>query len=76
MRRHYLDGGYGYGHAKKELLEVLIDHFAEPRRMFQSLMADRADLDRLLRAGAGKARQVANATLDRVRSRCGYLTRH
>jgi tryptophanyl-tRNA synthetase len=75
MRRNYLKGGYGYGHAKKELLQVLIDHFAEQRRMFQSLMADHAELDRLLHAGADKARQVANATLDRVRSRSGYLAK-
>ena len=75
MRQNYLKGGYGYGHAKKELLAVLIDHFAEQRSMFRSLMADHAELDRLLRAGADKARQIANVTLDRVRSRCGYLAK-
>ena len=36
-------------------------------------MNDRGELDRQLRIGAEKAREVASATLKRVRDRAGYL---
>ena len=32
MRQKFLAGGYGYGHAKKELLEMIYSYFAEARQ--------------------------------------------
>ena len=75
MRQNYLQGGYGYGHAKKELLAALLDGFAKERSEFARLMNDKAELDRQLKIGADKARPVAARTLDRVRSRVGYLSK-
>lgn len=75
MRQNYLRGGYGYGHAKKELLQVLLDGFAKERDMYQRLMNDKGELDARLKDGERKAREVASATLDRVREKCGYLRR-
>jgi len=72
MREQYLRGGFGYGHAKKALLEVLLTRFVSERTSFQELMTDKGQLDDRLRIGAEKARTVANATLDRVRIRAGY----
>lgn len=72
MRENYQRGGYGYGHAKKELLAAILDGFSEQRRIFQSLMDDRAELDSQLRIGAEKATTVATTVLDRVRSAVGY----
>ncbi len=73
MRLNYLRGGYGYGHAKKELLDMLMVSFAQERATFQGLMNDKAELDKQLRIGAEKAREVASATLKRVREKAGYL---
>ena len=75
MGRNYRQGGYGYGHAKKELLQVLLDGFATERDNYQRLMADKGELDARLKEGEKKARIVANATLDRVRQKCGYVKR-
>ncbi len=72
MERSYWAGGYGYGHAKKELLGLLTERFAPQRARFAELMADTAELDRLLAIGAQKARAVASRTLARVRARTGY----
>ena len=72
MEANYRAGGYGYGHAKKELLGLLTERFAQERSTFQALMDDRAELDRQLAKGAGKARETARATLSRVRERAGY----
>ncbi len=72
MKKNYLAGGYGYGHAKKELLQALLDGFSEERRTFQELMDDRSQLDGHLTRGATKARTVATEVLARVRERSGY----
>jgi tryptophanyl-tRNA synthetase len=65
-------GGYGYGHAKKALLEVLLDGFSRERDTFRRLMADTPELDRALQLGATKARAVAQPVLARTRERLGY----
>ncbi len=75
MRENYLRGNYGYGHAKKELLQCIMERWAQPRATFQRLMNDKSELDEQLRIGAEKARTVASATLKRVRERAGYALR-
>ena len=65
-------GGYGWGHAKKALLEALVDGFAEERTRFHELMADKRQIDEALAQGAEKARAVAADVLSRVRHASGY----
>ena len=72
MRSNYLAGGYGYGHAKQALFELILTKFAEPREKFSALMADKAQIDEALRIGAEKAKLVANEVLNRVRTKVGY----
>ncbi|MFD1139693.1 tryptophan--tRNA ligase [Larkinella insperata] len=72
MRQNYLAGGYGYGHAKKELYELIIDQFAEPRERFTYYMENNDELEKELRVGEEKARAVAAKTLERVRTKLGY----
>ncbi len=74
MRENFLRGGYGYGHAKKELLQALLDGFATEREQYQKYMADRRLLDEQLGIGAGKAREVAGEVLQRVREKLGFRT--
>lgn len=72
MRKNYLKGGYGYGHAKKELFELIMDKFGEERKAFDEYANDPAELDRALAVGAEKARPIAQETLKRVREKLGY----
>lgn len=72
MRENYLKGGYGYGHAKEELLATLTEVFSEQRAAYQQYMDDLALLDRELAKGADKARAVAGGVLERVRTALGY----
>jgi tryptophanyl-tRNA synthetase len=65
-------GGYGWGHAKKALLEALVDGFASERTRFNELMANREEIDSALSNGADRARNVASEVLSRVRSKIGY----
>ena len=72
MRKNYLAGNYGYGHAKQALFELILTKFAEPREKFSALMANKSQIDTALRIGAEKAKLVADEVLKRVRTKVGY----
>lgn len=72
MRRKYLAGGYGYGHAKQALFGLLMEKFAPERERFAHLMANPGELEAELRAGEEKARAVASKTIQRVRDALGF----
>ncbi|CAN5822343.1 tryptophan--tRNA ligase [soil metagenome] len=75
MRQNYVNGGYGYGHAKQTLFELIISRFAQEREIFQYYMNDLPELDEKLRQGAEKANQIGAQVLARVRQKIGYLPR-
>ncbi len=72
MRQNYLNGGFGYGHAKMAILETINETYAEPRSEYHKWMNDKSALDAELQKGAEKARAVASETLARVRKALGY----
>lgn len=72
MRKNYLAGNYGYGHAKQALFELILTKFAVPREKFSALMADKSQIDTALSIGAEKAKLVADEVLSRVRTKVGY----
>jgi tryptophanyl-tRNA synthetase len=72
MRANYVNGGYGYGHAKTALLELILSKYAKERETFNYFMANRNELDAKLKVGADKARVIATATLKRVRATLGF----
>lgn len=67
--------GQGYGHLKQGLAEVLEETFAPIRTRTEELLADPAELDRLLAIGADRANEVATRTLGRVYDAMGLLRR-
>ena len=71
MRARYEAGGLGYGEAKAALFEVLDDYLRAPRARFGELMADPGELDRVLVAGAARARELAAVTVGRMRAAVG-----
>ncbi|MCX2681206.1 tryptophan--tRNA ligase [Galbibacter sp. EGI 63066] len=72
MRTNYEQGGYGYGHAKQALYELIIEKFATERERFNYYMDNLNEIDDALAIGAKKAKKVANETLARVRGKIGY----
>jgi tryptophanyl-tRNA synthetase len=72
MRENYLNGGYGYGHAKQALFELILTKFEKQRIKFNELMSDKSQIDEALKLGSQKARKVAQGVLQRVRSKVGY----
>ena len=71
MRQNYLNGGYGYGHAKQALYEVILEKYTDARAKFDELMNDKPTLDAFLENGALKARDVAQKVLKRTRNKLG-----
>ena len=65
--------GSGYGAFKKDLADVVVDALAPIRERTEEILADEAELDRWLADGAGRAREVAAATMALVRDRVGFL---
>lgn len=72
MRNNYLVGGYGYGHAKQALYELIVERFATEREKYNYYMNNLEELDKLLQKGAAKASKIANGVLERVRVKLGY----
>ena len=72
MRENYLRGGYGFGHAKQALFELILSKFEKQRARFDALMANPSEIDAALQIGAQKAQVVANEVLKRVRAKVGY----
>jgi tryptophanyl-tRNA synthetase len=72
MAERYRAGGYGYGHAKLALLDLIEEYAAGPRARYQELLADPGFIENVLLDGAGRAREVAAGILDLVRFQVGF----
>lgn len=72
LRKKYLAGNFGYGHAKQELLSLLIENYKSQRASFQMLMANPTEIDAQLQAGEAKARKIIQEVLGRVRRKLGF----
>jgi len=72
MRKKYEGGNYGYGHAKKELYELILEKYAEERKLFNFYMENLAELHAKLEQGEEKARAIAREVLGRVKTKLGY----
>lgn len=67
MRNNYEKGGYGYGHAKKELLGLILDQYATQRKAFTYYMTEPLVLEQMLKKGEEKAGIIAERTIKQVR---------
>ncbi len=74
MRQKYLAGGYGYGHAKMELLDLILTNFNTQRKIYQDYMDNPEKIEAVLAFGATKAQAVSHEVIQRVREKIGYKT--
>ena len=72
----YRAGGYGYGHAKKELLGLINDYFAEARERRRDLEARPDYVMDVLKEGGKRGREKAEAFMEKVRTATGLITTH
>ncbi len=72
LRKKYITGNFGYGHAKQELYELIIQKFSKEREAFTFYFSNPDELDKKLKQGEDKARVIAHTTLKRVREKLGF----
>ncbi|EFQ81898.1 tryptophan--tRNA ligase [Aeromicrobium marinum DSM 15272] len=65
--------GRQYGHLKVALADLVGDFVQRFGDRTRELLDDRAEIDRVLAAGAERAREVAAATLEQVYDRSGFV---
>ncbi|MDB2350416.1 tryptophan--tRNA ligase [Flavobacteriaceae bacterium] len=72
MKTNYIKGGYGYGHAKTDLLNLILTKYKSEREKYNFYMANLDKLDNILKAGAVQASKTADEVLNRVRIKVGF----
>lgn len=70
---NYRMGGYGYGHAKKELLNLINGYFEEARQRRKELSNDKNYVYDVLKEGGKKARERAENVMEPIRSSTGLF---
>jgi tryptophanyl-tRNA synthetase len=65
--------GKGYGDLKKGVAEAVIEGLRPLQERYQALTGDGGYIDQVLAESAARAREVANATLNNVWDRMGFL---
>jgi tryptophanyl-tRNA synthetase len=72
METNYVKGGYGYGHAKTDLLNLILTKYKSEREKYNFYMNNLDKLDNILKAGAVQASKTAGEVLNRVRIKVGF----
>jgi tryptophanyl-tRNA synthetase len=72
MRKNYEAGNYGYGHAKQELFELIIEKYAKERALFDGFMSNPDALETKLQQGEERAHELGSVVLNRVRKVLGF----
>lgn len=73
MATNYRGGNYGYGHAKKALLEKVEGFVAPHRDRYQHFVNHKDEVMDVLNDAGKKARAVAQNTMARIREAAGIL---
>lgn len=69
----YKAGNFGYGHAKKELLEIMLEYFKPYREKRKYLSENIGEVDKILKDGSDRAREIAIAKIKKVKSAIGLV---
>jgi tryptophanyl-tRNA synthetase len=72
LAQNYRTPGFGYGHAKLALYNLLLEKTEEPRRIYNDFMERPDTLEDILRDGAQRASIKMNEVLNRARNAVGY----
>lgn len=68
----YRAGNFGYGHAKQELFELIVEKFTTERAKFNEYISNPEMIEAELKKGAEKARKVSTEVLAKVRTSLGF----
>lgn len=72
LRKKYLAGNFGYGHAKKEFMDLILSKYSEERKLYDHFMNNPKELEAKLKAGEARARAISKEILEKVRKSLGF----
>ena len=72
LKDKYLQGGYGYGQAKNDLLQVLLNRFAETRIAYQTYRENIEVLEEILQKSEEKCRFFTQKKIKEIRKVLGF----
>jgi tryptophanyl-tRNA synthetase len=72
MKNKYQSGGYGYGHAKTDLLNLILEKYKDNRSKFDYLISNKKEIDLILSEGSKKAELTATQVIKRVKTKLGF----
>ena len=64
MKKNYEQGGYGYGHAKNDMLNLILTRYSVEREKYTYYMNNLDEIDSILKNGAELASKTANTVLN------------
>ncbi len=76
LKNKFISGNYGYGHAKTELFEKILDHFKEARAKREELLNNMDYVYSVLKDGSNKAREIASKKVSLARDAVGLIGRN
>ena len=76
LEEKYKTPGFGYGHAKMALYDLLMSLSEGPRQIYNDFMARPDSLEDILQDGAARASVKMNEVLARTRAAVGYRARY
>ena len=71
MKENYEKGGYGYGEAKSQLFNLILETYSKQRNTYNYLMDNRSEIDQILKEGSIRAKKIADQVIKRVKSKLG-----
>ena len=71
MKENYEKGGYGYGEAKSQLFNLVLETYSKQRNTYDYLMDNRSEIDQILKEGSIRAKKIADQVIKRVKSKLG-----
>lgn len=71
MKAKFVAGNYGYGHAKNELLNAILDYFKDARERREELVNNMEYVEEVLAKGAIKARTLAKEKITKAKIAVG-----
>ena len=72
MKEKFMTGGYGYGHAKTELFNTIMEYFKEARLNREKLVNNMDYVNDILKQGAKKANELADKKMKIIKEVVGF----
>ena len=73
LSNNYRRKGFGYGHAKNALLELILEKYQSPRLKFNELMKNPEHIEKELKRGAERANKIADSVIKKVKTKLGLM---